>query len=139
LTDKPTVVNMGSIWNADGSTQQQRGTGRAWGGGAQTHSIFGWADEKVEVVVSETRSQGIRGSAAPASENRPAAGFKAATEDAPAERKVNETKLKDIQGHNIFDNGDARGILPSRKRDLPVALFPPEPLTHTRRESGAGL
>mmetsp|Transcript_22065 Transcript_22065/g.55561 ORF Transcript_22065/g.55561 Transcript_22065/m.55561 type:complete len:178 (-) Transcript_22065:166-699(-) len=95
---------MSSIWNADGTTQQ-RGSARASGGGAQTHSIFGWADEKPEQAVSETRSQGMRVSAA-GEQTRPAAGYKA-DDAAVAERKVNATKLKDIQGHNIFEGDDA--------------------------------
>jgi len=97
---------MSSIWNADGTTQQ-RGSARASGGGAQTHSIFGWADEKPEQAVSETRSQGMRVSAA-GEQTRPAAGYKA-DDAAVAERKVNATKLKDIQGHNIFEGDDAPG------------------------------
>eukprot|EP00192_Tetraselmis_astigmatica_P014885 CAMPEP_0117653870 /NCGR_PEP_ID=MMETSP0804-20121206/3431_1 /TAXON_ID=1074897 /ORGANISM="Tetraselmis astigmatica, Strain CCMP880" /LENGTH=179 /DNA_ID=CAMNT_0005460093 /DNA_START=664 /DNA_END=1203 /DNA_ORIENTATION=+ len=94
---------MASIWNSDGSTQAHTGTGRGSGGGQQTHSIFGWADEKAEKAVTENRAQSERtwGSKP---DTKAAAGVMTKKEgEIDTSRKVAESKIKDIQGHNIFN------------------------------------
>ena len=99
---------MATIWNSDGSTQVSAGTGRGWGGGHQTHSIFGWADEKAEKAVTETRAQADRTwNSKP--DMKEAAGVATKTSgEMDTGRKVAEHKIKDIQGHNIF-NPDGEG------------------------------
>eukprot|EP00951_Prasinocladus_malaysianus_P008958 scaffold65224_cov50-Prasinocladus_malaysianus.AAC.1 len=74
------------------------------GGGVQHHSIFGWANEKAEAAVSETRLQSQR--AITTSYAKHAAGAKMPGDPAP--RKVSDVKIKANAGNNIFGAEPAR-------------------------------
>ena len=92
---------MSTMWNRDGSAKASAGTAKS-GGGAQHHSIFGWADEKAQKATTENRDQSSRTWDTTSSGNaKTAAGMKTKTEEAP-KHKVAESKLKDMKGHNIF-------------------------------------
>lgn len=92
---------MSFIWKSDGSTNPTPGNGRGWGGGKQTHSIFGWADDEVvKKPLSETRAQAE--AALKPGVDKPAAGAPRKTEE-EVHVKVDGRKLQDIAGHNIFN------------------------------------
>jgi hypothetical protein len=97
---------MSNMWNKDGSAKAWAGTGKS-GGGAQHHSIFGWADEKAQKATTENRFQSNRAWNSETTTKEPA-GTKTRTEEAP-QHKVADNKLKDMKGHNIFANSPPVG------------------------------
>lgn len=89
---------MSNIWNKDGSAKSSSGSRPT--GGKQTHSVFGWANEKAEKPTTEARSQSERAMSSKLSDKQ-AAGVRTVMTEAP-NHKVAESKIRDMQGHNIF-------------------------------------